>query len=222
MLDDQDELTVRLAYDEVADTYADSFRATEPELPVELAMVAHFTSLLSGERHVLDAGCGAGRMMPYLATLGCRVEGVDLSPEMIRRSRRDHGAFPARVASLTDLPFGDASFDGVFSWYSTIHSADSALLEIMGQVRRVLRPAGLALFAFQAGHGIRDVSENYRRHGHDIALHRYNRTPDAMAQAIAAVGMTEVARLARAAAPHERDAQGVLIAQAPPDPDPGW
>src|SRR5690348_12567432 len=123
----QDELAVRLAYDEVADTYADHFRATEPEMPVELAMVQHFTTLLSGERRVLDAGCGAGRMMPHLAALGCRVEGVDLSPEMIRRSRRDHSSFPAQVASLTDLPFKDESFEGVFLWYSTIHSPDADL-----------------------------------------------------------------------------------------------
>ena len=66
---------MRLAYDEVADTYADHFRSTEPELPVELAMIEHFASLLPGDRRVLDAGCGAGRMLPLLAALGCQVEG---------------------------------------------------------------------------------------------------------------------------------------------------
>ena len=95
MTTSQDEPAVRSAYDEVADTYADHFRSTEPELPVELAMVEHFASLLGGGRRVLDAGCGAGRMMPVLAQHGCRVEGVDLSPEMVRRSRRDHAAYPA-------------------------------------------------------------------------------------------------------------------------------
>ena len=207
---------MRLAYDEVADTYADHFRATEPEMTVELAMVEHFTALLSGERRVLDAGCGAGRMMPQLAALGCVVEGVDLSPEMIRRSRRDHNSFPAQVASLTDLPFKDESFDGVFLWYSTIHSPDPDLPQIMSEVRRVLRPNGLALVAFQSGRGVQDVSENYRRRGHDITLHRYNRTPEQIARALGSVGMTEVARLARAAAAHERDAQAVLIARATP------
>ena len=205
---------MRLAYDEVADTYADHVRATEPELLVELAMVEHFTSLLTGERRVLDAGCGAGRMMPHLAGLGCRVEGVDLSPGMIRRSRRDHGSFPSQVASLMDLPFTDDSFDGAFLWYSTIHSSDADLRQILSEVRRVLRPAGLVLVAFQSGRGVHDVSDSYRRRGHDIVLHRYKRTPDEIARALASAGMTEVARLARAAAPHERDAQAVLIAQA--------
>lgn len=208
----QDEAAVQVAYDAVADTYADHFRSTEPELPVELAMVAHFASLLHGPRKVLDAGCGAGRMMPVLADLGCAVEGVDLSPEMIRRARRDRPDFPSQVGSITALPFPDAMFDGVFSWYSTIHSPDEDLPQIWREVRRVLRPGGVVLVTFQAGHGITDVSDNYRRRGHDIALHRHNRTADQMSEHLAAAGFVEVARLVRAAAPHERDDQAVLIA----------
>lgn len=210
----QDEALVQVAYDEVAETYADHFPSTEPELPLELAMVEHFASLLPGGRHVLDAGCGPGRMMPVLAGLGCRVEGVDLSPGMIRRARRDHPPFPAQVGSISDLPFPAGSFDGVFSWYSTIHHPDSDLSRIFSEVHRVLRPGGLFLVAFQSGRGVRDVSDNYRRHGHDIRLHRYNRTPGQIATRLASAGMAEVARLTRAAAPHERDAQAVVVARA--------
>jgi SAM-dependent methyltransferase len=210
----QDEPAVRSAYDRVADTYADHFRSTEPELPVELAMVAHFASLLPGEKRVLDAGCGAGRMMPVLAGHGCRVEGVDLSPEMVRRSRRDHAAYPAQVASIADLPFPDGSFDGVFSWYSTIHGPDEGLAPVLREARRVLRPAGLLLVAFQAGEGVRDVSDNYRRRGHDIVLYRWNRTPEEMGAVLDAAGLSVVARFERAATAHERDAQAVLVARA--------
>ena len=205
---------MRAAYDEVADTYADHFRGTEPELPVELAMIAHFASLLTGERRVLDAGCGAGRMMPVLAALGCRVEGVDLSPQMIRRSRRDHGEFPSQVGSLTALPFADASFDGVFSWYSTIHSPAADVPRIVDEARRVLRPGGLFLVAFQSGRDVRDVSEAYRKRGHDVVLQRYDRTPEEVGEALTAAGLSEVARLVRAAAGHERDAQAVIVARA--------
>lgn len=214
MTSPQDELAVRLAYDEVADTYADHFRSTEPERSIDLAMIEHFTSLLPGERRVLDAGCGAGRMLPILAALGCRVEGVDLSPRMIRRSRGDHSSFPSQVASIADLPFSDRSFDGVFSWYSTIHSPDADLPLIMNEARRVLRPSGLFLVAFQFGRGVHDVSDSYRRRGHDIVLHRYNRTPKEIGKAIASAGRTEIARLTRAATATERDAQAILVAQA--------
>lgn len=209
----QDEQAVGAAYDDIADTFADTFRATEPEQPVELAMVEHFASLLSGERRVLDAGCGAGRMFPVLRELGCTVEGVDLSAGMIRRARADHPEFPSQVGTLTDLPCAESTFDGVFSWYSTIHSADVDLARIAREIRRVLRPGGVALVAFQSGSGTRGLSESYRKHGHDITLHRYLRTPDQVSEVLAGAGLQEVARLERGPMGRERDNQAVLIAR---------
>jgi ubiquinone/menaquinone biosynthesis C-methylase UbiE len=210
----QDEDGVRLAYDEVADSYADYFQSTEPEQPVELAMIDHFASLLSGVRKVLDAGCGAGRFLPLLAALDCRVEGVDLSPGMVRRAQLDHPLFATRVGSLTQLPYPAASFDGYFSWYSTIHSPDTDLPHIFGEARRVLRAGGALLVAFQSGSGTRDVADAYRRHGHNIVLERYNRTPTEVAEVLAAKGLQEVARLERRpVGAHERDSQAVVVAR---------
>ena len=203
---------VRAAYDEVADTYAARFRTTEPELPLELAMVEHFVSLLAGDRRVLDAGCGAGRMLPLLAELGCVAEGVDLSREMVRRAQADHPEFATQVGSITDLPYDDCSFDGVFSWYSTIHGDDEALGAAVSEFRRVLRPGGLVLVAFQSGSGVQDVSEAYRRHGHDVVLVRYRRSVEQVVDALGPVGFREVARLERQAAAHERDGQAVVVA----------
>ena len=214
MVQTQGEHVVRVAYDEVANTYADRFRTTEPELPLELAMVEHFASVLSGSRRVLDAGCGAGRMLPLLAELGCVAEGVDLSPEMVRRARADHPEFATQVASITDLPFEDSSFDGVFSWYSTIHGDDEALATAVSEFRRVLRPGGLVLVAFQSGSGVQDVSEAYRRQGHDVVLVRYRRTLDQVSDALGSAGFSEMARLERQAAAHERDGQAVVVASS--------
>ena len=84
----------------------------------------------------------------------------------------------------------------------------------MSEVGRVLRPSGLFLVAFQSGRGIRDVSDSYRQRGHHVVLHRYNRKPEEVGHAIASAGMTEIARLERAAASNERDSQAVLIARA--------
>ena len=210
----QDEHGVRIAYDEVADSYADHFRSTEPEQPVELAMIRYFTSLVPGERRVLDAGCGAGRLLPVLASHGCRASGADLSPGMIRRAQQDHPSFATEVASLTHLPYSDESFDGYFSWYSTIHSSDHDLAIIFNEAARVLRPAGFILVGFQSGKGTQDVSAAYQRRGHHVTLERYNRTTDDIATALADAGLREVARLERQpAGEHERDSQAVLIAR---------
>ena len=148
-----------------------------------------------------------------LAELTCRVEGVDLSPGMVRRAQQDHPSFATQVASLSHLPQQDGSFDGYFSWYSTIHSPDEDLPRIFEEARRVLRTGGVVLVAFQSGRGTRDVSDAYRRHGHDIILERYNRTPRQVETALATAGFQEVARLERQpVGAHERDGQAVVIA----------
>jgi hypothetical protein len=91
---------------------------------------------------------------------------------------------------------------------------DGDLPRIFGEARRVLRAGGFILVAFQSGHGTQDVSAAYRRHGHDITLERYNRTPQQISTVLAAAGLQEVARLERQpAGAHERDSQAVVIAK---------
>jgi ubiquinone/menaquinone biosynthesis C-methylase UbiE len=145
------------------------------------------------------------------------VVGVDLSAEMVRRARQDHPGFETRVGSLTALPYPDGSFDGVLSWYSTIHTPDERLGAVLTEVRRVLRPGGHVLVAFQAGEGTRDVGQGMRRLGLDVVLLRHHRTPDRVSQALRDNGFEEVARLVRAPVPPEADAQAVLVARAGAD-----
>jgi len=210
---DAEEDITRVAYDQVADAYADHFRTTEPEQPLELAMIDHFISLLSEPRRVLDAGCGAGRMLPYLAARGCDPEGVDLSAEMIRRARQDHPTFRTRVGSLTHLDYPEHTFDGVFSWYSTIHNPDEDLDGMLAGMRRAVRPEGYILVAFQTGEGMRPLGASFRSRGFDIVMNRYHRSMDAMCVRLAEHGLGVAARLERAAVDPEQDPQAVVIAR---------
>lgn len=193
---------MRRTYDVVADSYADHYRTTDPEQPVDIAMITHFLGLV-----------GAGRMLPRLAASGCVVEGVDLSEAMVRRARADHGTFATQVASLRDLPHEDGSFDGVFSWYSTIHSDDQDVAVILRELARVLRPAGHLLIAFQTGAGVRDVGPAFRAVGHDVRLLRYHRTAAQVRAALQRAGFTVVAAFDRAPVGAEPDGQAVLIAR---------
>jgi SAM-dependent methyltransferase len=208
------EIDVKAVYDKVASDYADHFPSTEPEQPIELAMVTHFASLLPAtSSDVLDAGCGAGRMLPVLAGAGCHAVGVDLSESMIRRAQQDHPDFDTRVGSITALPYPDNSFDGLFYWYSTIHTPDEELTIVFAEACRTLRPEGHVLVAFQAGQGLQEVGHGYRRLGHDVQLHRHDRTPDHMANEMRSAGLAEVARLVRSPAGTERTHQAVIIAR---------
>ena len=96
---------VRAAYDDVADLYADHFRATEAEQPVDVAMIEHFVSLLTsadGARpRVLDAGCGAGRMLPLLARFGA--DGQAAKPPTVYRALEflERQGMAHRIASIS-------------------------------------------------------------------------------------------------------------------------
>lgn len=122
---------VRNAYDTVAEDYATHLPDTRAEALVDLAMVDAFAEAVTSgdDAQVLDAGCGAGRMSPYLAERGCLVRGVDLSSSMIAMARRDHRDVVFTVGSVTDLPYSDNEFAGV-------------LFVIRSSTR--LRPGGLA------------------------------------------------------------------------------
>ncbi|UUZ58756.1 class I SAM-dependent methyltransferase [Nocardioides sp. B-3] len=135
-------------YDTVAADYAAHFPTTEPEDPLDLAMIDHFVARLGPAPSVLDAGCGTGRISRYLADRGCRVTGLDLSPGMVAVARRDHPDPAFAVGSIVDLPYGDASVDAALYWYSVIHSPDALLPRILTEAARVVRPGGHVLLAF--------------------------------------------------------------------------
>lgn len=206
---------VRAAYDAIAEDYAATFPSTEPELPVDLAMLDHFVGrvVAGGGAHVLDAGCGTGRIARYLVDRGLSVVGVDLSPGMLAMARRDHPDLELHEGSLTALPLADGSVDGVVFWYSLIHLSDEELPVALAEAVRVLRPGGHVLLAFQKGEGTYDVGAGLRERGHDVSLVRWHRGPKQVLDALADAGFVKEARLVREPVGRERHGQAFLLAR---------
>jgi arsenite methyltransferase len=117
---------------------------------------------LSGNEHVLDAGCGRG-----LALIGCakklttgKAVGIDLwaakdlsnnNPEAARANAAAEGVadrIEVETGDITRLPFSDASFDVVVSM-TVIHNIPSreARDQALRELVRVLKPGGrIAIF----------------------------------------------------------------------------
>ncbi|MCB9600804.1 MAG: class I SAM-dependent methyltransferase [Sandaracinus sp.] len=92
---------------------------------------------LARGRDVLEVGCGTGLVLTRVASAR-RLHGVDLSPGMIRKAAAR--GFDVSVASATELPFADDTFDLAFSFKVLAHVPD--LPKALSEMARVVRPGG--------------------------------------------------------------------------------
>lgn len=102
--------------------------------------------------HVLDAGCGTGDFLPWLAELvgpGGRVSAIDLAAEnaelaAARMRRRSPGcAVDVRQGDILDLPYADDTFDAAWCANTTQYLDDDELGRALWELTRVVRPGGI-------------------------------------------------------------------------------
>ena len=114
---------------------------------IELARRATITPRM----RVLDAGSGLGGPARWLAeSIGCRVTGVDLSPNYVAVARllTDRSGLADKVdfevGDLSRLGFDDETFDLVWTQHVAMNIRDRPTL--YGELRRVLKPGGTLAF----------------------------------------------------------------------------
>lgn len=126
----------------------DEFHTRGRTATVELARLL---SLTQSDR-ILDLGCGIGGPSRYIArTFGCRVVGLDLTPEfcevatmLTERMRLAH-LVEYQQGDALSIPFVNQSFDVVWSQNVAMNIGDRDRL--YGEICRVLRPGGRYAFA---------------------------------------------------------------------------
>ncbi|MBB6574654.1 ubiquinone/menaquinone biosynthesis C-methylase UbiE [Xanthomonas arboricola] len=121
------------------------------EVHAQGAEFAELRADLQGHRNgrLLDLGCGAGHVSFQLAPLMAEVVAYDLSADMLEvvaATAADRGLTQVRTmqGAAERLPFETGSIDAVVSRYSAHHWSD--LGQALREVRRVLRPGGIAAF----------------------------------------------------------------------------
>jgi len=124
---------------------------------------------LESHHHVLEIGFGGGAALALVSkhlTTGV-VTGVDFSPEMVREAERRfrheiaNGRLRVQLADIAALPFASATFDRVFT-INTIYFWPNTL-QGLGEIRRVLKPGGLAVIALRSRENMERVS--FTQHG---------------------------------------------------------
>ena len=103
---------------------------------------------LDAALEVLDIGCGLGGTVRLLATLiGCRVTGVDLTPEYVEVGNSlNHKlglneGIDLTVANALNMPFEDARFDRATMLHVGMNIADKPML--FAEIGRVLKSGAI-------------------------------------------------------------------------------
>jgi len=210
---------VKVAYDAAADQYARLFPDARFEAEDDIRIIDSFVTSLGkdSERRVLDAGCGTGRMIAYLRSIDptLAVTAVDISPAMVAFAREANPQATVLEGDLNSLPFDDQQFDGLFSWYSIIHTPPSELFHLAQEFHRVLRPGGIALLGFQAGRGARSLRHAY---GTNITLRAYLHQPGDVEADLARSGLNARHTLVRRPRHNETHFQATVVAARPGTP----
>ena len=99
-------------------------------------------------KDVIELGCGTAYFSAWLARLGARPVGVDVTPAQLETARAMQARygldFPLLEASAEDVPLPDASFDVALSEYGASIWADP--YRWVPEAARLLRPGGELVF----------------------------------------------------------------------------
>jgi SAM-dependent methyltransferase len=212
MLEPSDVSDTRLAYDIVAEDYAHLLQSELAGKPMDRAVIAAFSELVTatGNRSVADIGCGPGRMTSHLDSLGLDAFGIDLSPAMVAVARQARPSLRFEEGTMEALELESGLLGAVVAWYSIIHTPPGRLPGVFQEFARVISPGGYLLLSFQTGDAPRHISLAY---GHEIDLDAFRLNPDHIVTMLDDAGLTVGNRLVRAPDESEKTPQAFLLAR---------
>ncbi len=97
------------------------------------------------QKDVLEIGCGWGRMAAAIDSVAASYVGLDFVPELIDAAQRMHDGMVFDTADVRKMPYDDEMFDLVIG-VTALSSIAVHFEESLKEIRRVLRPDGVALF----------------------------------------------------------------------------
>jgi SAM-dependent methyltransferase len=125
--------------------------------PAEVLLISRYRESLSGR--TLELGCGAGRVLGYLAALGQEAHGVDLSPRMVEYCRRTYPRAHVRVSDIAHpATCGEGRFDAVWATNNVLDVFDDASRRrVLTELADLIGSNGILIFS---SHNLDAVAPN--------------------------------------------------------------
>jgi SAM-dependent methyltransferase len=150
-MDEQYVTNTQKSYDRVAEEYARRIFDELQYKPLDRQLLDQLAASVEEGGLICDLGCGPGQIARYLHERGARVIGVDLSPQMIAQARQLNPDLDFKQGNMLALDVEDEAWAGIAAFYSIIHIPREQVVDVLHELKRVLRPGGLLLLAFHIG-----------------------------------------------------------------------
>ena len=141
--------THRATYDEVAVRYA-VVNAQMPPAVLDSAM--QLLEMVGARARILELGCGHGRDAAWFEAHGADVVAADLSAGVLAETQQRVSG-PVVQLDMRAPAFRGTVFDGVWSNAALLHLPKASVPDVLGEVRRILKPGGVFFVSIQVGEG---------------------------------------------------------------------
>jgi len=123
-------------YDQIAEKFAHTRKFPWSEF-------SFFKKYVKKGDHVLDAGCGSGRLFEFLNGQSINYHGIDSSRGLVSIALQNYPSGKFQTGSITNLPWPDNNFDVIFC-IATLHHIPGKKMryQVLSEFRRVLKPHG--------------------------------------------------------------------------------
>jgi SAM-dependent methyltransferase len=101
------------------------------------------------DRRILEAGCGAGRILRYYHARGYDIVGIDYIGVAIEKLKQADPTLRVAVGDITRLDFPDGAFGCVLA-FGLYHNLEHGLEQAIAETHRVLAPGGVVCASFRA------------------------------------------------------------------------
>lgn len=108
------------------------------------------------DQKILEAGCGAGRILAYLHFKNFNVFGIDFIESAIKKIKLKYKSINAEVGDITNTNFDDNTFDTILA-FGLYHNFEfENLKKAFFETKRILKKGGVLCFSFRS-----DNIQNY-------------------------------------------------------------